>query len=262
MWHLFSPDFSWDGAVVAMIGDASFCQEQEQRDGITKNFKSQQACITALAPGNVLNAEKMLIHHFSWSSTRIRRVCRSTLVAEAYALSNPVEHGLRTRAIIADMRGRLNIREWEETASAAMGHVWFANCESLFAHLNSTNTKQVDNKRLAIDLSALKQLIWDKRDDCDEEVDGSKGDCPRWIDTSAMLSDWLTKTMTSSQLNETLSTGIFDMRPTEKSLVIKAKKKNTGSGEHQRKNRNGCKILTIDVSRVCDARRENSLHRF
>ena len=75
---------------------------------------------------------------------------------------------------------------------------------------------------LAIDLSALKQLIWDNRDDCDEEVDGSQ-DYPRWIDTSAMLSDCLTKTMTSSRLNETLSTGILDVKPTEESLAIKAK---------------------------------------
>ena len=70
-----------------------------------------------------------------------------------------------------------------------MGHVWLADCESLFAHLISPNTKLVDNKRLAIDLSALKQLIWDNREDCDEEVDESKGDYPRWINTSAMLSD-------------------------------------------------------------------------
>ena len=110
-----------------------------------------------------------------------------------------------------------------------MGHVWFADCESLFAHLILPTTKQVDNKRLAVDLSALTQLIWDNRDDSDEEVDGSKGDYLRWVDTSAMLSDCLTKTMTSCRLNETLGTGIFDMRATEESLAIKAKK--TGSGE-------------------------------
>ena len=62
-------------------------------------------------------------------------------MAEAYALSNAVEHGLRTRATIVDMRGQLNIRQWEETASAAIGHVWFKDCESLFAHLISPNTK-------------------------------------------------------------------------------------------------------------------------
>ena len=53
----------------------------------------------------------------------------------------------------------------------------------------SPNAKHVDNKRLAIDLSALKQLLWDNRDDGDEEVHGSRGDYPRWNDTSAMLSD-------------------------------------------------------------------------
>ena len=121
------------------------------------------------------------------------------------------------------MRGQLNVRQWEETASAAMGHVWFADCESLFAHLISPNTKQVDNKRLAIDLSALKELIWDNRGDCDEKVDGSKVDYPRWMDTSAMLSDCLKKTMKSCRLTETLSTGIFGMRPAEESLAIKAK---------------------------------------
>ena len=62
--------------------------------------------------------------------------------------------------------------------------------------------------------------------------------------------------MTSCRLNEAMSTGIFDMKPTEESLAIKAK---TRSGEHRRKSRTGCKILTIDISRVCDAHREYSL---
>ena len=162
-------------------------------------------------------------------------------MAEAYALSNAVEHGLRARATIVDMRGQLNICQWEETASAAMGHVWFADCESLFSHLIS-NTKHVDNKRLAIDLSTLKQLIWDNRDDCDADVDGSKGAYPRWIDTSAMLADCLTKTMTSGRLNETLSTGIFDMRPPVVSLAIKAQKQ-----KRRRKSRNGRRIPTLEL---------------
>ena len=159
--------------------------------------------ITALAPGTALNAEKVLIHPLSWSSTRIRRVCRSTLMAEACALTNAVEHGLRTRATIVDVRGKLN-SSMGGKASAAMGHIWFTDCESFFSHLVSLNTKEVDNKRLAIDLSVLKQVIWDNRDDCDEEVDGSKGDDLRWIDTSAMLADCFTMTMTSDRLNETL----------------------------------------------------------
>ena len=130
-----------------------------------KNVKSQQACITALALGNALNAEKMLSHLFSWSSTRIRSDCRSSLMAEAYALSNAVQHGhgLRTRAIV-DTRGRLKNRQWEETVSAAMGHVWFTDCASrqqnvwrptcLFQN-NSSGTTVMIATRMSMDRRAI-----------------------------------------------------------------------------------------------------------
>ena len=88
-----------------------------QRSVNHQKFKSQQACITALAPGNALNAQKMLIHPLSRGSTRISRVCRSTLMA-ACALCNAGEHGLRTRTTIVDMGGQLIFRQCEETASA------------------------------------------------------------------------------------------------------------------------------------------------
>ena len=103
-----------------------------------------------------------------------------------------------------------------------MGHVWFADCDSFFSHLISPTTKQVDNERWRSIFSALKQLISDNGDGCDEEVDGSKGGCLRWIDTSAMLADCLTKTMTSGRLSEVISADIFDMRRSEESLAIKS----------------------------------------
>ena len=39
-----------------------------------------------------------------------------------------------------------------------------------------------------------------------------------------MLADCFTKTMASGRLSETMSTGIFDMRPTEESLAKKSKR--------------------------------------
>ena len=135
----------------------------KNRNKLTESLRTLNH--SKLASQNWRQAERMLTHPLSWSSTRIRRVCRSTLVAEAYALSNAVDNGLRTRAAIVDMRGQLNFRQREETASAAMGHVWCTDCESIFALLVPPDTKQVHNKRLSIDWSALKQLIWDNRDD-------------------------------------------------------------------------------------------------
>ena len=143
-------------------------------------------------------------------------------MAEAYALSNAVEHGLRTRATIVDMRGQLKfvsgrkrlLQQWDTSGLQTVK-------VSVHIEILPIPNKSTP-KRLATDLSALKQLIVDNRDDSDGEVDGSNGDYPRWIDTSSMLSNCSTKTMTSCRLNETLSTGIFDMRPTEESLAIKA----------------------------------------
>ena len=144
------------------------------------------------------------------------------------------------------MRGQLTIR-WEETASAAMGHVWFTDCDF-------SQHQTVDHKRPAIVLSALEQLTWDNRDDCDEEVDGSKVDYPRWIDTSAMLSDCLTKTMTSGGLNETLSTGIFDMRPSEESLAIKAKNRKWRASRKEQERSQDSDTLVSPFPFLCSCR--------
>ena len=108
---------------------------------------------------------------------------------------NAVEHGLRTRAIIVNMRGRLKIRQWEKTPSAAMVHT--------SAHLVSPNAKQVDNKLLAIDLSSLKQLIWD---------------------TTVMI-----VTRRSMDRRAVILVGLTRLRPAGQSLAIKTKKQEVES---------------------------------
>ena len=73
------------------------------------------------------------------------------------------------------------------------------------------------------DLMALRQQIWERDGERTLEVDHSCGDYPRWIDTSVMLADPLTKAMPTDTMVRTLMTGKFDMRPTEESLMIKEK---------------------------------------
>ena len=167
-----------------------------------------------------------VIHPIAWSSTHIKRVCRATLMAEAFAMIKGTEAGTRIRAAIVGMKGKLDMRNWEESASRAMGHVWMTDCESLYQHLMSQRLNQVENKRLAIDLMALRQQIWERDGHRTLEIDHSCGDYPRWIDTSVMLADALTKTMATTQLDATMSTGIFDLKPTAESLMIKDKKQN------------------------------------
>ena len=113
------------------------------------------------------------------------------------------------------------MRRWEESAAKRMGHCWFTDCDSLYEHLMSHRTNSIDNKRLAIDLKALRQLVWERDGERTLEVDSSSGDYPRWIDTSVMLADPLTKTMDSERLDHAMMTGYMDLRPTKESMMIK-----------------------------------------
>ena len=76
-----------------------------------------------------------VIRPISWSSTIIKRVCRSTLMAETFGLIRASEAGIRLRAAVVDMEGKLDWRNWEESAANEMGHCWLTDCDSLYEHL-------------------------------------------------------------------------------------------------------------------------------
>ena len=60
--------------------DASFCQEQDQLDGFTQNFKSQQPCITALEEESRTHADLVFSEkdnllaesHYVWLQNNFR----------------------------------------------------------------------------------------------------------------------------------------------------------------------------------------------
>ncbi len=80
----------------------------------------------------------------------------------------------------------------------------------------------VDNKRLAIDHSALRQLVWERDGDRTQIVDSTRGDYSRWIDTSTMITDPSTKAMAGDRMMAALDTGVLDLQPTPESLAMKA----------------------------------------
>ena len=82
-----------------------------------------------------MNADKMFVHSLSWRCAQNRRFCRGTSMAETYALSNGFDQGLRLRAALVDIKGQLDARRWQETASASLWLVWFTDCERLLSHL-------------------------------------------------------------------------------------------------------------------------------
>ena len=106
-----------------------------------------------------------------------------------------------------------------------MQHLWLTDCKSLEDHLLSDSLTKTDDKRLSVDIAALRQLIWQNADEEDqEELSAELPDQIRWIDTSKMLVDCLTKDMKTNYLRDTLKSGIYNIVPTAESEVTKLAK--------------------------------------
>ena len=86
----------------------------------------------------------------------------------------------------------------------------------------------MENVRLFIDTQGLKQLLWEKavgtnldellpEDVCENAV--------RWIDTSCMVVDCLTKRMRPDLLLKLMSFGKLDLKPTDESVLSKLRKR-------------------------------------
>ncbi len=103
-----------------------------------------------------------------------------------------------------------------------MSHGWVAVFESLYEHLNSPKMNSVDNRRLAIDLSALRQLVWERTGERTQIVDNTRGGCPRWIDKSNMIDDPSERVMVCDRMMAAMGTCVLHLEPTPESLAMKA----------------------------------------
>ena len=194
----------WDKVGVLTVTDASFSGEA--------GFKSQQGRVHFLADKDDmkdLTCTTFKVYPISFSSTTIKRVCRATLQAEAYSLQAGMEAGDRIRALIAEMRGRVNnLVNWLEDSKKVVPHLQMSDCRSLTDHLGIAVPNRVQDKRLAIELAAMHQSYFEEdRRTWDIYKDG--GDRLEWIATQTMVADCLTKSMKPTFLLKVLKEGVL-----------------------------------------------------
>ena len=135
------------------------------------------------------------------------------------------EMGDRLRAIIADAKGYLpDLRDWQNLSSQLMRRLWLSDCESLVSHLHNPKNEKLENVRLSIDIQGLKQLLWEKPDGTNlDELEPATiaANTVRWIDTSCMIVDCLTKRMKPTVLLKLMKTGQLCLEATAESQLLK-----------------------------------------
>ena len=87
------------------------------------------------------------------------------------------------RAALFDMKSELYMNQWDQSASDSMGHVLLTDRHFLYGHLMSPQPVAIEDTRLAIDLMALRQQIWNLDGERKLEVDSTCVDHQCWIDT-------------------------------------------------------------------------------
>jgi hypothetical protein len=219
--------FDWNKSVLVTITDASWAGEKIIRaDDRVYARRSQMGRVVLLCDPEIWDGDVANGHIISWKSQLITRLCRSTMQAETQASVRGVEESTFVRAAIADMRGHQGAGSaWEQSSKQTMSHLWLTDCESLHSQLINPVMTTNEDKRLEIDIGSLRQHLWE--DSKGEPLDAILNQWPdkcRWIDTSTMLADPLTKMMKADRLEEFLYTGKLDLQPTPESLHSKLMK--------------------------------------
>ena len=152
--------------------------------------------------------------------------------AESYQFTEVVEAADLIRAALCDAHGRLDSgKNWESSAASWCKSLWLTDCKSAEATLHKPVTKGID-KRLGIELASLRQYLWrrrfqhlpDKRLLEELPDDEERTDLCRWIDTTVMACDCLTKDMSEEYLQQIIESNIWNIAQTEEAKAVKLRK--------------------------------------
>ena len=114
--------------------------------------------------------------------------------------------------------------DWEENCAKTTRHLWMTDCEFLNSYCTNPSAAGCEDKRSEIDLEGLREYLWEYPDGTLKDHYEDQHDKIRWIDTSTMICDPLTKAGPkgfSDRLVQTMCTGMFSLAPTAESQMKK-----------------------------------------
>ena len=189
----------------ASFGDASFASSQQ--------LKAQQGHFIMACTEELSKNETTDFSPIVWNTKQIGRVVRSTLSAEAYAMSSSLDKLNWIRCMwgfILDKRFRW--QHPEQSLPTLNRALLITDCKSLYDLMTKLATPNCQEWRTTIEVMLIR------------EQTANSTDC-RWISTAIMLADCLTKPMDSSFLRTTLQLGRFRIYDESQTLKENANKK-------------------------------------
>ena len=194
-----------DQITFASFGDASFAS--------SKNLNSHQGTLVCATDKRLEQNLEAPLSPLVWISKKIPRVVRSTLSAEAYSMSKAVD----VLGWVRSLWGCVHIHKfpWHDPFSSyKLMHraLLMTDCKSLFDLVTRLATPACEEYRTTLEILLIKQRI--------EEHTSCK-----WIPTTIMPADCLTKAMGPSLLRTILAKGRFVLYDSDGSLPKDAQRR-------------------------------------
>ena len=177
--------------------------------------------ILAANPG-ILEDQEVRCNILAYHSGLTKRVCRSTLAAEASHLAEAVETGDWIIVLLEEaLTGRLDLRSWTDIIEKRP-RVYVTDARSVFDYLQRDANSTSSDKRMAIEGALLRETV--RRENAHV----------RWIDGMQNVADVLTKSNADKDiLKAFLKDGMMSLVQTEANKVLKEKKRGERQRRHQ-----------------------------
>ena len=167
-----------------------------------------------MAEKGILEGEEVRANLLSYHSTQTKRVCRSTLAAEAAHLAEAVEAGDWLIVLLAEVEhGRIDLKHWESLVEDRE-RVYVTDAQSVYDYLKKDSNSTSSDKRMAIEGALLRETV------------RRRGAHVRWIDGEQNMADILTKAgADKTVLFDYLKTGRLSLVQNQRNKETKEKKR-------------------------------------
>ncbi len=200
-------------AVLVHLADSGHANGVPDNDEILK-YRSIGGYLLFLANPEILDGSEAHANLLSFHSTQTKRVCRSTLAAEAAHLAEAVEAGDWVAVLLAEaLEEHINLKEWDKIVEQRT-RIYVTDARSVYDYLQKESSSTSSDKRMAIEGALLRETV--RRPAAHF----------RWIDGEQNIADILTKANTDkTSLFEYLRDGKLCLVQTERNRKSKEKKR-------------------------------------
>ena len=176
-------------------------------------YRSVGGYFLLLANREILEGKEARVNIVAYHSTLTKRVCRSTLAAEASHLAEAVEAGDWVTVLLEEaLSGGVDLKNWDRLIEQRQ-RVYITDARSVYDYLSKDATSTSSDKRMAIEGALLRETV------------RKPGAWVRWIDGAQNVANVLTKAGAEKDtLRDLLRSGKMSLVQSEANQQLKLRK--------------------------------------